>query len=267
LFEATFLILGISSGPALIESPGPLSPLYLQDNNTRWIWAIQGPEANQLYFNASNYQSAIVVRDTIRTAGAYPQNVGYEINLSGQLIQQLPQNGSGFGFIGDGATDGQFNYTIDGVHERVLRFNGDWTNPSEMFDLPPGFNCIGITWDAHNDSFWVASHSSQDFSIHNFTRSGQLLSSFLADAGIPPGDRPITFLAMDPVDGTLWMGRQTTGYLLNYKPTGEYLGTSHYAQLSTSNTLGGEFQIVPAPAGLMLIAMASCRRSRRRHLD
>jgi hypothetical protein len=51
-------------------------------------------------------------------------------------------------------------------------------------------------------------------------------------------------LALDPADGTLWMGSQgTLGTFYRYTQSGVLLQTRVYSSLARQNTLGGEFPV------------------------
>lgn len=76
---------------------------------------------------------------------------------------------------------------------------------------------LGITYDSSDNTLWISQFLSN--SVEHCSLSGLLLGSFAA------ADSTLTSLALDPADGTLWMGAQNT------------LGT--FYQYSRSRTLLG----------------------------
>ncbi len=76
--------------------------------------------------------------------------------------------------------------------------------------------------------------------VEHRSLTGALLSSFTVPF------TGVSCLALDPADGTLWMGSQNTkGTFYQYSQAGTRLRTRTYGNLLGQNTLGGEFP--PAP--------------------
>jgi hypothetical protein len=132
----------------------------------------------------------------------------------------------------DGATDGVSNYSVDYFNGGVYKFDSNWGNRTLLFSTPTLY--LGITYDPAGNSLWIANWDSGVLEQRSMT--GALLSSFHTSL------TRITCLALDPADGTLWMGSQfTIGTFYQYSRSGVALGTRVYAALQNQNTLGGEF--------------------------
>ena len=142
----------------------------------------------------------------------------------------------------------------------VFSFNTIWANPQLLFNLSsPGY--LGITYDRFNDSLWISNFNGN--TVADYTLGGVFISSFNTPFSL------ISSLAMD-VDGTLWMGSQSTfGTFYNYSTAGAFLGSVFYPALVTQNTLGGEIAATPEPNTLGLLetglagAFGLLRRIRR----
>lgn len=181
-------------------------------------------------------QYAIAVLNTARIMGAFLDGVytvGSEYTLLGVFTgHEFPFAVQNAGFW-DGATDGTHNYSVDYNNGGVYRFDTFWGSPVKIFNTATHY--LGITFDRSNNTFWLSRWD--DGVIEHRSLNGQLLSSF-STALIKPG-----CLALDPADGTLWMGSQgNLGTFYRFKQDGTLLGTRTYPQLASLNTLGGEFQ-------------------------
>ena len=150
----------------------------------------------------------------------------------------------------DGASDGVHNYSVDfRQNGGVYSMNADWGAPNLLFSVGAGF--LGITYDGSDNTLWLSQFSGNQ--VRHYSLGGTLLGSFTA------AQSSLDALALDPADGTLWMGSQATeGTFYQYSKTGTLLGTQTYASLGNQNTLGGEFAVVrvPEPATLALVALA-----------
>ncbi|MGZ4788241.1 MAG: PEP-CTERM sorting domain-containing protein [Terriglobales bacterium] len=162
----------------------------------------------------------------------------------------------------DGAQGNGHFYSVDYHSGKVYSFNTTWGNPQLLFDLAT-FGDLGITYDPFNNSLWISAFSGN--TVSDYSLNGALLSSFNTTFG------SISSLAMD-VDGTLWMGSQSTeGTFYQYDTSGNFLGSVFYQGLAGQNTLGGEIAIgvqTPEPSTLVLLgvglagALASLRRKK-----
>lgn len=235
---------------------GPISAYYLTagDSGTNWILqgtsAISFPQAHP--GNLGEY--GIAVSGDVRTIGNGNDqiNLGAQYTLAGVYTgTDYPYPLSGAAFY-DGTTDGTSNYSVDIGSGNVYRMGRDWSSPAVLFStglIAP----LGITYDTGTGTLWVSEFFGDV--VANFTLGGTLLSSFNT------GFSSISSLAYDPADGTLWMGSQgTLGTFYQFSTGGALLSTETYAALAGENTLGGEFNLLPAavpePAGLALAAAA-----------
>lgn len=244
----------------------PISTYYLTagDNGANII--IQGGVATvyaqQYPGNGGEY--AIAVDSTVRTLSNGNSGAGtgaqYDLGFSFTGTSYTYPTPS-YAFY-DGTTDGAYNYSVDYSAGGVYRMGLDWSNPVLLFQTPSSY--LGITYDPGNSSLWVSGFGSD--TVMNVTMAGALLSSFNT------GFSSISSLALDPADGTLWMGSQNTqGTFYQFSRAGALLGTSAFENLIQYNTLGGEFSTggaaVPEPStwammGLGLAAAALARKRR-----
>jgi hypothetical protein len=235
----------------------PASNYYLTAGDQFTNIVISGDSYTQ--FAQQSFEYPIAVDGTIRTSGNF-SGPGSEYSLSGLYL------GTGGAWnappsIYDGTTDGQFNYAVDLGDSGVYQFAVDWSGPTLLFANAPDF--LGITYDPSDDSFWLANWWTNV--IEHRDRSGNVLGSFNADHF----HRYLTALALDPADGTLWVGSQDArGEFAQYSRSGTLLSTASYG--FGYNVLGGEFEytgtVVPEPsAGLLLLlglsALARVRSS------
>jgi hypothetical protein len=239
------------------SSAGPLSAYFLTAGPTGTNWVLQGALVTNSWsqhHTALGGEYPIAVAKTVRTLGngdrdPIKRGPGSEYTLAGAYTgTDYPYPGADESFY-DGASDGTFNYSLGYYTGKVYKFNSDWTNPVVLFTTAPGY--LGITFDRSTDTLWVSDFDGNmdgTAKVENRTLSGTLISSFTVPF------TSITCLALDPADGTLWMGSQNTkGTFYQYSRAGELLNTVSYSDLTTQNTLGGEFAImcVTAPANMV----------------
>ena len=121
------------------------------------------------------------------------------------------------------------------------------TGPIRRSCLPLARN-LGITYDSSDGTLWISQFGGNQ--VQHYTLGGSLLGQFGA------AQSALSSLALDPADGTLWMGSQSTiGTFYQYSRTGNLLDTVSYASMQGQNTLGGEFAAVPEPATLALLGL------------
>jgi len=163
-------------------------------------------------------ENAVAVAGTIRTAGNYWVNSGQgaEYDLNGNPL------GPTYTIIGggnwfDGATDGEYNYSVQHNGDyNLYRFDREWGNPEVLFNV--GTFTSGITVDPKNGTFWVCDSLSRV--VRNLDNNGNELSSFSA------ADSNYAYsIAMDPADGTLWIGGYNSNLIYQYDANGNLLDT------------------------------------------
>ena len=270
-------LLALSAGP--LAAQGPTGTYYLAGADATTAvggnWRIQGATATASApaHPAQRYgESAIAVSGDVRTLGAF---TGASGRLGAQYSLGFVATGVAYGGAGavtdrhaffDGTTDGAFNYSV-AYGGGVYRMERDWTAPVLLF-TPVLTGALGITYDPSNNSLWVSEFSGTR--VRNYALDGTELSTF--DTG---GITGIGALALDYSDGTLWFGSQPNyGTFYQYSRAGVQLQTQSYADMSSANMLGGEFDLVgvaavPEPGtlvllagGLALVGGASARRRR-----
>ena len=249
-----------------LGATGPTSTLYLVNyaefSNGTGLDLIQGltessfPTGNQV-------DTCIAAFGDIRTFGYSPNDVGGRFNLAGGPLTGGPYTNTYGGQLHDGTSDGSYNYTVDFVTGDVLRFDRNWASPVVLFNPTGPFTAGWITMNAADGSFWISQYGGPDLVEHR-SYTGTLLSSFNSGVFGSQG------LALDPIDGTLWM---SSGYTLyQFDQSGTPLQNLSFS-LPGGYWYGMEFDTtpVPEPSSLALLAgglaaplMLARRRSRNR---
>jgi hypothetical protein len=281
-FWSLVATLALFSGTAFAQSTGPTSKLYVESNNTKSLYIIQGNSviAGPAPTYCNHCESAIAVDGDIRSLGT---TYGY----GGQYNLDLTQTGTtydGYGNFQDATTDGLRNYAAtqaldsNGAYAGidVYGFGRDWSNPSVLFHLDTASYVDGITYDPTNNSLWIVSEDpAANYAglFQDFSMSGQVLTSFAA-AGFVNG------LALDYADGTLWTIEGSGQSFDQYSKTGQRLQKSYYESVAGGlSTVGIEFDLagyervvdpnaVPEPGlaallGIGFVGWCSARRRRR----
>ncbi len=189
---------------AVTLAPGPsaqISEYFVMAGDQSTFHVIQGGVLLRSWSPApgtAQYQYPLVVTNTIRTMGANPGEIGAEYDFNGVDLTTRYTHPATPACAWDGTTDGTYHYTID-TAGGVYRLDRDWTNPVRLF----GAGSIGsLTYDPTNDSLWVSQFSTA--TITEYTLAGLALRSFTT------GHTQNMALALDHVDGTLWLHDRTT---------------------------------------------------------
>ncbi|RJP36799.1 MAG: hypothetical protein C4547_06655 [Phycisphaerales bacterium] len=213
------------------------SEYYLLRAESGHMWVIQNGQVVREWNVDGDLEIPLTVIDTVRTYGYRPGDVGTEYALDGQMTgEHYPWvDGCGASWL-DGTTDGQFAYAIQYTGNRpVCRFDLNWTNPTLLFNCPPGEQWDALTYDPTDDTFWITGRNNV---LAQLDRSGNVLQRFT----IPGGGRSAG-LAYDAADDTFWMYRG--GDLIQqYSKSGQLLQSHNVAGVS-GNVWGGEFQFSP----------------------
>lgn len=269
VMSAVVALLPTATGHAGAIPSGPLSELFLTVDPTA-ASRLVGIQGAGVVFNVAQAagagQSPIAVNTTVRTLGygAGSSFTGAEYTLAG-----LP-TGNTYPFpatlgseeVDDGTTDGTFNYAWGVTSGIAYRLSLTWTNPVALFTLGTAAgHRLGITYDASNNSLWVAGlDGTVGTLISDYSLSGSLLSSFNI------GHNFSGALALDPADGTLWLddliaptlkleqyARSAPG---SFGATQPALQGQTYAGIS-AGAFGGEFRntATPEPTSAALLAL------------
>jgi hypothetical protein len=259
---------------AAAQAQGPISPYYLTAGDEGMNWVVQGNAVVNSWAQAHPEEGgeyAIAVSSTVRTLGngnqgfSGPSHVGSEYTLGGVFTgTTYPYPVPNAAFY-DGTTDGTHNYSVDYGNGGVWQFDSAWANPVSLFAT--AVNDLGITFDPLDNTLWVSAFNGN--TVTHYSLAGAVLGSFVGPTS------SLTSLALDPADGTLWMGSQATqGTFYQYSRAGAPLGTVTYTELVPQNTLGGEFAsggaaAVPEPGSLAMLGacglgLLGIRRLRRK---
>jgi hypothetical protein len=217
------VIVVVGSLATTANGAGPVTEYYLASAEAK-ICKVQGGDLLLCWNTPVGNNSAIAVDTSVRTAGAFPGNVGAEYTLEGQFLGFLPENEILSGDMWDGTSDGTNNFSVNRITGEVMRFDLDWTNPQVLFNVTAG-DYLGITYDSDTNTLWLSGYGVDI--VENYDMAGKLLSGFEVPA--PDGGFiPLTALALDHADGTLWFGRQEfIGRYYQYSKSGEFLRNSN----------------------------------------
>jgi hypothetical protein len=256
----TLAVTLLAGGAASLEA-GPISVWYLTAGDQGTNWMVQAASANSFAQANPEFggEYAVAVSGTVRTLGSGNQGLGGPAHDGSQYTLggvytgvDYPYPLAGVAFY-DGTTNGTTNnFAVDFLSGDVYSTDLDWSDPSLLFSTGRGIGgVLGITYDASNDSIWISGWDTGN--VSNYSMGGVLLSSFST------GFTTMTSLALDPADGTLWMGSQATmGTFYQFSKAGVLLDTETYAAMSQQNTLGGEFNVdvaaIPEPTSIGLLA-------------
>lgn len=209
-----------------------LSEYYLMAGDQATFHVIQNGVLLRSWSPASgtaNYQYPLVVTTTVSTTGASVGEIGARYDLNGVDLGARYTHPAGPGRFWDGTTDGIAHYAIDSGG-LVFRLDQNWANAVQLFDA----GGIGsLTYDPTNNSLWVSQFSSMV--ITEYTLTGSVLRSFST------GHSQNMALALDHLDGTLWLHDRTTqGTFEQWSKTGTMMNRVTVAGMSSQNAIGGE---------------------------
>jgi MYXO-CTERM domain-containing protein len=252
--------------PVSALASGPTSTLYLMNygefssGTVVGLDLIQGVTENS-YATANASDVNLAVYGDVRTFGYFVNDPGSRFDLAGNPLPGGPYVNSYGGQLHDGTSDGNYNYTVDYTTGDVLQFDRNWASPVVLFNPLGPLTTGWITMDAGDGSFWLSQYGNSDLVEHR-THAGSLISSFNSGINYSQG------LALDPVDGTLWM---SSGYTLyQFSQAGTPLQNISYNSVQGGGWYGMEFDTTPVPepsalafaaAGLGMLLRGRRRRS------
>ncbi len=222
---------------------GPTSMLYLMNfgefsgGTVMGLDMIQGNTVNSV--PTGNFvDTCIAASGDIRTYGYAPGQAGSRFDLAGNPLAGGPYLNSDGNQMHDGTSDGFYNYSVDYIGGDVIQFDRNWASPVVLFNVPNG--TVGwITMNGVDGSFWLSQYGGPDLVEHR-SHAGALLGSF--NSGVIGSQG----LALDPVDGTLWMSLPSTSTLYQFNQLGVQL-QSQTISLPSTSWYGMEFEITPVP--------------------
>jgi hypothetical protein len=256
-------------GPAM--AAGPLSTLYvtnygeLSGGTMTGLDLIQGVTENS-YPTSYPLGINIAVYGDVRTMGYSTGDKGERFDLAANPLPGGPYiNNIANSQLHDGTSDGNSNYTVNYTTGDVLRFDRNWASPVVQFNVSGTLPGAGwITMNPLDSSFWISQWGGPD-QVNHYTNSGTLLGSFNSGVFGSAG------LALDPLDGTLWMGDSNL-VLHQFSQAGAPLQSIGYGL--QGSWYGMEFNtriIVPEPSSVVLGAIglftAYSIAARRRRID
>ena len=238
-------LLGLTLGAlraGSVFAAGPTSTLYLMNygefsgGNVVGLDLIQGVSENS-YATGNPGDVNLAVFGDVRTFGYFISTPGSRFDLGGNPLLGGPYLNTFGGQLHDGTSDGSYNYTIDYTTGNVIQFDRNWANPVTLFN-PLGTTTPGwITMNAADGSFWLSQYGNSDLVEHR-THTGTLLSSFNSGIKYSQG------LALDPIDGTLWMSSGYTIY--QFSQSGTALQNLSFS-VQGGGWYGMEFDTTPVP--------------------
>ena len=248
---------------------GPTSTLYVTNygefsgGTVTGLDLIQGAGVTS-YPTADLLGIDIAVYGDVRTMGYSDTDTGDKYDLAASPLVGGPYtNNIANSQLHDGTSDGNYNYSVNYTTGDVLQFDRDWANPVVLFSTIGSLSDAGwITMDVGDGSFWISQWGGPDVVAH-FTSAGALLGTFNSGITASVG------LALDPADGTLWMG-DSSFVLHQFSQSGTLLQSTPYTL--QGSWYGMEFDTTPVPepstfvlaaCGIIGLAAWGCRRRRR----
>jgi serine/threonine protein kinase len=215
----------------------PRSDLYLVVDGA--VAIVRGRTIHIVAHNPTSATALAVSSDLgIRTmAGGPPWIAGAAFRLDGEELSAPAHAGAQLCCFGDGATDGEFNYSVRQdswllepwgsrplAPPALYRFDRNWSNAELLFRLgtDEGFY-FGVGYSPITASFWLTFNSREGGRVEQWSRRGERISPpvQIEQAGL-------TGIAVDPADGTLWIARPESNgavRLDNLDPRGQPLGS------------------------------------------
>src|SRR5262245_31454472 len=259
------LILAIVSAGTSTAAVGPTSTLYLMNygefagGNVVGLDMIQGLSVASVP-TGNSIDICIAAYGDIRTYGYVLATAGSRFDLAGNPLPGGPYPNTYGGQMHDGTSDGLYNYSVDFVSGDIIQFDRDWANQVALFNGNGSGGTVGwITMNAADGSFWLSQSGVSDL-VEQRRQTGTLLGSYNSGVAWSQG------LALDPIDGTLWLSSGFTLY--QYTQGGTLLQSLSYTMQDTY-WYGMEFDTTPVPepgclsfAGLSAALFLGLRRLR-----
>jgi hypothetical protein len=246
------LVLAISR-PA-VSAVGPTSTLYIMNYGEFSGGTVTGLDLVQ-GVTLSSFPTAypldidIAVYGDVRTMGYSTTDQGARFDLAGNPLVGGPYiNNIVNSQLHDGTSDGSYNYSVDYTTGNVLEFDRNWNSPLTLFNVTSTLPGGGwITMNSADGSFWISQWGGPDVVAH-YTHGGALLSTFNSGVLGSVG------LALDPIDGTLWMG-DSNFTLHQFSQAGAPLQSVNYSVQGSWYGMEFDTTIVPEPSSVVLLAL------------
>ena len=235
---------------------GPTSTLYVTNYGELGGGTITGLDLIQ-GVTESSYPTSyllgidIAVYGDVRTMGYSDTNQGERFDLAANPLVGGPYtNNIANSQLHDGTSDGSYNYSVNYTTGDLIRFDRNWASPVALFNVTADIPGGGwITMNASDGTFWVSQWGGPDLVVH-LSSTGSLLSSFNSGVFGSAG------LALDPVDGTLWMG-DSTMTLHQFSQGGVPLQSVGYAVAGSWYGMEFDTTPVPEPGAIVLAAVGA----------
>ncbi len=231
-------------------------PYYITDGDANTMFIVQHG-ALQATKATYNLGYPLAVRNSI-WLGHRDDAGAFEYDLAGNPTGGSSAGGNGFSQLLDGATGLVNNYGIEccGGINSVTVANTDWSNQKVLFDLPQGFEGVGIAYATSTGTLFAMSYFSM--TVNEYALDGTLITRWSY------ASQSETALAYEASTNTLWTAHNFGNIIRQYALDGTPLQTITVAGLGNfGNIWGGEMQI-PAPGSVALLAAGGLMLRRRR---
>jgi hypothetical protein len=228
------------------------SELYMADYYNTNCYVVQGGAIVRTIQRSGNFDGpGLVVQSTVKMYGQSTNNTGLEYDYNGNTLTGSYTN-PGFIDCYDGATDGTTrNWTIshNDFSNNFACLVGDQNWGGVAIAFVPQRRSSGVTYDATDDTLWIANNVGGCDRVQHYSTSGTLLGEFTPNPALASGGG--YGIALDPADGTLWIPGAfgSFGSIYQYDKAGNELAVLAIPGLLT-NAMSAEFRIGGGGSGI-----------------